>query len=429
MPTRQQNRLILRSASRASYLQQVLAALSANLLVYWPLDDASGAVVRDASTNGRNGALKGIGEPLLGQPGIGDGGTAALFDGTNDYVNIYTTGFASAFSGAAGTISLWVKATTGVWADATIRYLVGVLVDTNNRIYIRKSNASQLVFLRAGSANSKSTSVAVPSDSNWHHVALTWDATAGTQKAYIDGLQVGTTLTSLGAWVGSLAAGQCTLGTADIAGNNPWSGSLAHAAVWNASLNETRIAYLANRSRFVVCDGDSHTQGTGGNTPYPMLVQAQLGTSWGLVNYGVSGQTLLDMQSDAATQIDPLWFSSTRPIVIAWGGHNDIAGGADSATTHQRLANYCLARKAAGFPVAVCTLIANGAVSRKPINALIRANYTSYADRLIDLGADSHIGEDANPADTTYFQVDQSHLTTAGNMIVSAIATPVVQTL
>ncbi|MFV1969356.1 MAG: hypothetical protein ACC628_28375, partial [Pirellulaceae bacterium] len=59
--------------------------------------EASGSISDDLSPQGNDGAYTGV---TLGQPGIGDGRTCPLFDGANDYNNIYSAALNTDFDGA-----------------------------------------------------------------------------------------------------------------------------------------------------------------------------------------------------------------------------------------------------------------------------------------------------------------------------------------
>ena len=87
---------------------------------------------------------------------------------------------------------------------------------------------------------------------------------------------------------------------------------------------------------------------------------------------------------------------------------------------------YCLARKATGWKIVVCTMLprqyttssANETV-RQTLNTWVRANYASFADVLCDVGNDPNIGQAQQDANTTYFSADRIHCTPAGYGIVS----------
>lgn len=214
---------------------------------YWPLAEASGTTIVDASGNGRNGAYKAAGEPLLGQTGIGDGRTAALFDGVNDYGNLFSASLQGAFNGSEGTLALWIRvANAGVWTDGIDRRLINLRVDASNRVQVDRgptNNQVSCTYIAGGTSKGVSFTTAAPL--TWLHLAVTWSKAADQVKFYVSGIQQGVTQTGLGVWAGVLAPTLTILGASDSAGSNVTSGYLAHAAVWGAPLSAATIATLA----------------------------------------------------------------------------------------------------------------------------------------------------------------------------------------
>src|SRR3990170_3594314 len=133
--------LFANKAAEEAYYEKVLGIQSANLLAYWPVWEASGAVADNMEgTAARDGAYTGVD---LGQPGIGDGNTCPWWDGANDYCNIYSTSLRDAFNGAEGTIAVWAKVNSAaVWADGLYRYVFQLRVDGSNLVIVRKDSTS-----------------------------------------------------------------------------------------------------------------------------------------------------------------------------------------------------------------------------------------------------------------------------------------------
>ncbi len=218
-----------------AYIQKVLGYAP---IAYYALNDDGGTTAEDLSGNGYNGTYSGA---APGGAGIGDGNTGASFDGTGDVINI--SAMRTAFNGNVGSISLWAKA--AAWADATIRYLIRLAVSGSNQVYIQKSaTANQLVFNHTGASTVKSISdTSLAGDTDYFHVALTWDA--GELKAYINGAQVGATLTGLGTFTGTVLNGSASIGAAASNGVQSWSGQIAHVPIFNRALTAEEIADLA----------------------------------------------------------------------------------------------------------------------------------------------------------------------------------------
>lgn len=229
------------------YWKKVLGTQRANLLAYWTLWDASGTQATDMSGNGRHGTYSG---PTLGQPGIGDGRTAPLFDGVNDFVNSYTASLDGVFSGAAGSIHIWIKvSSSAVWTDGAAHGVLRFGEDGSNRITINKTvNNNELAwFYDAGGVSEVVSSTALGGGTGWIPLAITWDKNAGASgemKAYGNQSQIGATQTTLGTYVGALASTIAVLGALNSSAAFPWSGYLAHCAIWNTALSTAQISAL-----------------------------------------------------------------------------------------------------------------------------------------------------------------------------------------
>lgn len=225
-----------------AYSDKLLAIAPANLLAYWMLAEPSGSVATDSSGNARDGAYSNV---TLGQTGVGDGRTAALFNGTSSVCNIYSAGLAGVFNGQEGTLALWFKG-PGSWVN-DFKQFTTLQVDGSNRIqcyrYIQTTNNIGFAY-RAGAAQKDIAFLDVPI-STYIHIALTWSKTANEFKGYMNGVQTGGTQTGLGTWVGSLGATATNLGAATNAPTLPCPGTLAHAALWSVPLSAGQIASLA----------------------------------------------------------------------------------------------------------------------------------------------------------------------------------------
>jgi lysophospholipase L1-like esterase len=190
----------------------------------------------------------------------------------------------------------------------------------------------------------------------------------------------------------------------------------------------------------IVFDGNSLTAGQGApsGSDYPAQLIALLGglgiTGIAHYNFGVGAQTTTAMASDAASQIDPLILGGVQNILFAWEIGNDIYFNGNTATAETNFQNYCLDRQAAGWRVIVLTLMPRNQTTSfgdnvsqfntklNNANTWLRANYTSFAEGIVDVAADSRLSDYTN---TTYF-FDGTHLTAAGYGVVAELALPVI---
>jgi hypothetical protein len=229
---------------RATYDKKVLGY---SPIGYWPMWEAAGGTAEDISGNGFDGAYTGV---TLGQPGIGDGNTCPLFDGANDYNDIYSVGLSAAFDGGEGSVVIWIKVfNEAVWTDTNQRYpwrIEDVTEAGNNAIYPRATGAGQMWghYAAGGVAEWIQPNI---SGADWIHITLTWSATADEFKLYYDAVQQGATSEGLGVWVGALSPNRTIIGAAT---TNPvllWYGWLAHAAMFDYALGQAAITDIATR--------------------------------------------------------------------------------------------------------------------------------------------------------------------------------------
>lgn len=178
-------------------------------------------------------------------------------------------------------------------------------------------------------------------------------------------------------------------------------------------------------------DGNSLTIGTGGATPYPTQLAADLGIL--VTNFAVSGQNTDAMIADAPTEIDPYASGDGRRVIIAWEIYNQMRGAATpQAAAIQKMIDYCQDRAAAGWTrIMVLNMAAhstvgdvpvegtwNKATSKDSVNAelLARLDEFPYGTVLVDIGSRPELSD---YDDLTYYQADKIHLTTAGQAIVA----------
>jgi len=200
-------------------------------------------------TDALDGTLgAGAAAPTLGAAGIGDGRSAFSFDG-GDYVTIYTTKLASELNLAKGSVLIWVKmASAAVWADGTERAFVSLRNAAFDGMILEKQTvANRLRFIHLGSGVSDfvdDTSLGATTD--WFLMAMTWDQAADQAKCYLNGAQVGATLTTLGAVANPPGSGNTTLGASNTGVSLPHSGFLAHAAVFDKVLSAAELLGVFN---------------------------------------------------------------------------------------------------------------------------------------------------------------------------------------
>ncbi len=153
----------------------------------------------------------------------------------------------------------------------------------------------------------------------------------------------------------------------------------------------------------MVSDGDSITAGFGGVKPYPGSIT--FSSPWRVINVATFNQTLANDLANAPTAVD-VWFrTGGKNLSVIWAGTNDISdSGTSPADTYALLVSYCNARKAKGFKCVVATMLSrvNNDAGKNAYNALILANWPTFADGVVDFSG-TPLGVDGGYANTTYF--------------------------
>jgi len=204
-------------------------------------------------------------------------------------------------------------------------------------------------------------------------------------------------------------------------------------AKWGIGINYSTI-------KQVFFDGNSITLGSGLSDPstqsYPAQVIATLGVSWNGVNIGVSGAETATLAADADYRIkedyDPTF---GKNIAVLWEVTNDLHFNQDPAGAYSRYAAWCADVRASGINVLAVTCLPRGGeyagfeADRQTVNTNIRNNWTTFADRLVDVAGDSRIGDSGDQNDATYYQGDAIHLNETGAGVVAGLVVTQIQSL
>jgi hypothetical protein len=227
-----------------AYWQTISQTEPTSLIGYWRLNEKTGIVAADSSGNGHDGTATGV---TWGADGIGDGSTSATFDKVNDLVNVYSAGLNTAFDPAQGTVLIWLKVTSAAtWSDGQSRVAVWLGMNSSTDYSsIKKRDTNNHIEFRYEADNVLKNYIFDSSGNiGWIMCAMTWSKSADEVKCYINGQQVGATLTGLGAWVGSLSSTSTVIGALNTTPIQVWSGNLAHCALWKTPLSADQIAAL-----------------------------------------------------------------------------------------------------------------------------------------------------------------------------------------
>lgn len=196
-----------------------------------------------ANSTAFNGTYSGV---TLNQPGPA-GTRAGLWDGTNDYGDVYSPEINSFFNPNAGTLLAFAKVSgAGVWTDSAYRAVFRFQANANNIISPFKRNANNtLTWSYKAGGTDKSILTGGHSDTGWMFLALTWDSIADQFKGFKNGLQEGSTQTGLGTWAGNTLSTQTLIGAETQTPTTVWDGSIAHVLLLRDVITPAEIRQLA----------------------------------------------------------------------------------------------------------------------------------------------------------------------------------------
>jgi hypothetical protein len=204
----------------------------------------------------------------------------------------------------------------------------------------------------------------------------------------------------------------------------------AHSATLRKAVEKAlMVKYAIPLSKQIVHQGDSITV----SCQYPDQMSQSIPLTY--FNYDISfgGQGLAGAAITFSTK-EATFYDSRRPrnILMVWLGTNDLTDTsttADATNLYNTLVSYCRTARAAGFRVIPFTMTPRyagtfEAQARPQFNALIRANWQTFADGLADVGNDATIGQTGqNPTSgsNTYYN-DGVHINPTGGAIIAGYA-------
>ena len=205
-----------------------------SLVGNWTFTETAGEITNDDSGNLHNGTLL---NGLLHTPG-----TALVFDGADDYVEVLDSDL---FQISAGTVTAWFMPTLpGVNQAILSKDSNGNDAGGQLSIYFDDTN---VVRARIQSANNDYEILSLPLTLNqWHHVALTFGGNEG-MTLYVDNIEVGKDPYT-GALLNNrepLVIGAGTDNSGNLTAtpiNRPFGGQIAHVNVYDRQLTtEERV--------------------------------------------------------------------------------------------------------------------------------------------------------------------------------------------
>lgn len=221
--------------------------LALNPIAYWKLDETSGTAAINYGSLGTdaNGTYSG---PTLAQMAAPGGGLAPLFDGVNDFVNIYSAALNGGINFNTVTVLLWIKIyNSAAWGVSAYKFTlnIGDSAAPVHYLQLLKNTTANQFYVGAITYGAVTDSVLKSSitETGWFLSGFTVDKAADQMKAYYNGAQEGVTQTGLGD-VSSpvLTSTLCAIGAQGSGGSLPWYGYLSHAAIFTSVLTAEEIA-------------------------------------------------------------------------------------------------------------------------------------------------------------------------------------------
>lgn len=157
-----------------------------------------------------------------------------------------------------------------------------------------------------------------------------------------------------------------------------------------------------------------------------------------LTNVALAGASTTQLIPVAAAKVDALKTVEGPNVLIFWEGSNDLYYGLTPEAAYANLRTYLIARRAAGWKVAVMSLLprwnsetpATFEASRQYVNYMLRRYWLDYADALIDVGADHIMGETQTIWNAQWYQsFDHTHLAEGGSQRIGHLVAAGIQPL
>ena len=282
-----------------------------NLAGHWALDDGSGNIASDETSNSNDGTL--TNNPVWTTGKIGG---ALAFDGVNDYVKI---DHIEAYHLASGTFSFWfwvdqINGNQGLFSKDSYGYDTGGHID----IYV---NAVGKVIGRFQSASqSFTTETSGPISTNqWHHLALT--VNSSSLKLYIDGVLadfvngLALTINDVGNYE-PIALGARTVNSYNLSITpieDFLNGKLDDVRIYDYVLSATEIGNLTNAQQF---NNGNNVENTNllklGNEDLQTIFQDDLVKKHSIKNYPnpFSGKTTIEFMLSESNKTQLIVYNS-----------------------------------------------------------------------------------------------------------------------
>jgi len=167
---------------------------------YWSFNEGSGCRTLDLSGQGNHGDLKPTcptNSPLWVEGQNSKFGKALNFNNNSVYCGY------SRFYPTTGSMFLWAKMNN--YAATDYECLIMAWASDNNRIFIEFYNNQTMRFYYGAGGSYKLVQINVSAYKGYHLLGMTWDKSGDKLKAFVDGVQAGSTTTGLGTFTGTVS--------------------------------------------------------------------------------------------------------------------------------------------------------------------------------------------------------------------------------
>jgi len=248
--------------------------------IQYTFDEGTGTFAADAGASGTNtGVLVGAAKPAWVPGRTGAGALSFSGNGAYNQTNQSAVQVSSnliAPLGTTSTLAAWVKTTqTGSNNHQQAPAITGVdQQGTTSDINWGTLNASGQIGIYVGDTGGVYSTSPI-NDGQWHHVAMTRDATTGQVQLYIDGVLNGSS--TLAAATGIKAAQFYLIGALTdrssagyVTGANYFNGQLDDVRIYNRVLSALEISQIgsAPSAAGTAANPPCHTDGAGGLSPF-----------------------------------------------------------------------------------------------------------------------------------------------------------------
>lgn len=200
-------------------------------LLNWPLNDTSGTTI--TATTGATGTTDGTWS------------TGLVLNGTSQEAFSSTS---IAPGAQVLTVAAWINSTWNSGAATRMIWELGTDAGTGTagtfNAYVDTPNSCVEIYMNDAAGNVVIKSIATPSSGN-HHLAIVYDNSIGTMKAYVDGSSVSVTpVVNIWATAGNFATAVFNLGSRNSGASRWLNATIRNVRIWKSEVSAADIATI-----------------------------------------------------------------------------------------------------------------------------------------------------------------------------------------